>query len=86
MITNTEPQCPVQPANADESASSTTGTSQESGQDSLLLQISENLERLVHLQMEAIETAREGNSLLLALIESMAEDGDSEEFHMPKPL
>lgn len=78
--------CLVQPANADESASSTTGTSQESGQDSLLLQISENLERIVHLQMEVIETAREGNSLLLALIESMAEGGDSEEFHMPKPL
>lgn len=123
--------CPVQPANADESASSTTGTSQESGQnepsghkpllvlklhgglmgtglemlkeqaktlacsigaiavvtdDGLDIALHQPIGMLADRLDQLIALQAQGNALLLALIESMAEGGDSEEFHMPKPL
>ena len=116
-----ESQCPAQDVNAAESASSTTSTSQESGQgkswderykefkdrkplrlefeklraepptlDMLAMMrdatLGQKLDRLIELQEESNNTARETNYLLAALIEAMGQDPDPNDFHEPGHL
>jgi len=80
----------VNHANAAENASPTTSGLQKNGQtDSSTEQpseIAQKLDILISLQTEANELAREGNSLILALIEAMGEDHGEPELYIPPPL
>lgn len=84
--------CPAQAAKREGSASSTTSTSQESGQNESWadrlheIQKQVSLREISGLMADMLHEQRQTNELLAALIEAMGQDPDPEELHIPRPL